>query len=68
MRKSKVKLGGIRNVENVGNVKHWYNNKRDIQMEKMEENPTRGTPCQTNNNTRTHSNKKTRLLKIASLL
>lgn len=27
MRKSKVKLGG--------NVKQWYNNKRDIQMEKM---------------------------------
>ena len=37
MRKSKVKLGGIRNVENVGNVKHWYNNKRDIQMEKMKQ-------------------------------
>lgn len=31
MRKSKVKLGGI------GNVKQWYNNKRDIQMEKMKQ-------------------------------
>ena len=34
MRKSKVKLGGIRNVET---VKQWYNNKRDIQMKQMKQ-------------------------------